>query len=307
MILGVTASDVSDHKPSFANYGKSCIDVSAPGKRILSTTNYDPATGAPAPNAYAYASGTSMAVPYVVGQAALLKAMFPESTNQQLRDRIVASADNIDNLNSTQCQGACQGLLGAGRINVERSFNEEISGPDIREGDLVRVSETNLLYYISGAKRHPVSAFVRTQRFAATPVKSVNLKDIEKFPEGVYAEPEDGTLIKEQTSPTVYYMAKGLRLPVTYQVFLLRRFDFAQVRTLTFTEVNSWVVGSFLAPPEGTLVRTVNNPTVYWVVGGVLHPVNYQFYVARALHIFPLIQVSDPDLTNLPKGDAFIM
>jgi subtilisin family serine protease len=87
MVIGVTAIDVNDQKPSFANYGKSCVDVSAPGKRILSTIGRDPVTRAKAPNSYAYASGTSLAAPYVSGQAALLKAMYPTATNAQIRDR----------------------------------------------------------------------------------------------------------------------------------------------------------------------------------------------------------------------------
>jgi subtilisin family serine protease len=307
MILGVTATDNNDRKPQFANYGKSCIDVSAPGKRILSTTNHDPATGSVAPNAYAYASGTSMAVPYVVAQAALLKSLFPNSTNKQLRDRIISTAKNIDALNTTQCQGACSGLLGAGRIDVAESLAEDIVTLKIEEGDVVRVEQTRQVFYISGGKRHLISDFVRQQRFANSPIVTVDLSDIANFPEGSYAEPLDGTLLKEQASPTVYYMSKGLRLPVTYQVFQMRQFSFIQVNVLSLAEINSWVTGSFLTPPEGALVRTAKNPTVYWVVGNALHPVNATFYRDRGLQVFPVVNISEEDLKNLPKGEAFIL
>jgi hypothetical protein len=101
-------------------------------------------------------------------------------------------------------------------------------------------------------------------------------------------------------------MSKGLRLPVTYQVFLLRGFNFADVHTLSYTEVNSWLLGSFLAPPEGTLLRTGKNPTVYWVVGGVLHPINYNFYLSRGLQVFPVVYVADQDIASFSKGDAYI-
>ncbi len=305
MVLGVTASDNNDLKPNFANYGKACIDVSAPGRRILSTTNHDPATGAPAPDAYAYASGTSMAVPYVVGQAALLKSLFPNSTNRQLRDRIISTADKNDLLNPTQCQGSCTGLLGAGRINVLRSMEQAIL-PVVAEGDLARVQETGAIYYISGGKRRLVSAFVFNQRFANAPVKQVSRFDLDNFPEGPYAEPLDGTLLKTDSDPTVYYMSKGLRLPITFSVFQMYHFKFSDINTLSLSEVNSWVVGSFLTPPEGTLVRTATNPTVYWTVGGVLHPINYGFFVDRALNVFPVLYISEEDLKSFPKGDAYI-
>lgn len=307
MVLGVTATDVTDRKPEFANYGKACIDVSAPGRRILSTTNHDPGTGAPAPNAYAYASGTSLAVPYVVGQAVLLKTLFPSATPAQLRDRIIATATNIDQINPLQCQGSCSGLLGAGRINVSRSMADEILTKEVQEGDLVRVAETGAIYLITGGKRRLVSPFVLSQRFAHEPISEVSSGGLFQFPEGSYAEPLDGTLIKLPNDPTVFYMSKGLRLPVTGQVFAWHRFAFSQVNTLSAAEVNSWLLGSFLPPPEGSLVRTIGSPTVYWVAGGVLHPINFAFYRQRGLEVFPVLYISEQDLLNFPKGDAFLL
>jgi subtilisin family serine protease len=308
MVLGVTASDTNDVKPSFANFGKSCIDVSAPGKRILSTINHDPSTGAAAPDSYAYASGTSMAVPYVVGQAALLRAVFRNATNSQLRDRIITSSDNIDNNNLSQCANAsCRGFLGAGRINVLSSMQENIISVNVKEGDVVQLKENNALYLISGGKRHLISPFVKSQRYATSRVKEVSLSDIEKFPEGNYAEPLDGTLIKMNTETTVYYMSQGLRLPVTYQVFLLRGFKFTDVNVLSYSEVNSWLEGSFLAPPDGSLIRTSKDPTVYWIVDGVLHPINSNFYKQRGLNVFPVIFMSDEDVKGFSKGEPYIL
>ena len=307
MILGVTATDQNDLKPSFANYGKVCVDVAAPGKRILSTINHDPLTGAAAPNAYAYASGTSLAVPFVTGQAALLRAKKPGASNRRIRDVILGTADKIDLLNLSQCAGgSCRELLGAGRINVAKSLASDLSAVQVNEGDIVRVGSGGQYYYISGGKRHPVSQFVLEQRFSKLTPKIIQAADLANFPEGDYAMPTDGTLVKTGDSPVIYYISKGLRLPITYQVFLLRNLDFSKVHTLGYTEVNSWLVGSFLPPPEGTLVRTGKNPTVYWVVGEVLHPVNYNFYLSRGLQIFPVVYVADNDIQSFPKGDPYI-
>lgn len=306
MVVGVTATDVNDLKPDFANFGKACIDVSAPGKRILSTTNHDPATGLPAPDSYAYASGTSLAVPFVSAQAALLRSLYPNASNQQIRDRIISTADPIDNLNLSQCAGhSCAGLLGGGRINVAKSLEQQF--PTINDGDVVQIRDTDTWYLINGGKKQLISPFVRNQRFSGVTPKLASLGELDNFPEGSFAEPLDGTLIKIANEPTVYYMSKGLRLPVTYQVFLMRGFSFNNIFTLSNTEVNSWVLGSFLAPPEGTLVRTGNNPTVYWVVSGVLHPINYNFWVNRGLNIFPVIYVSGGDLNGFSKGDPYIL
>jgi subtilisin family serine protease len=306
MVLGVTASDVNDLKPDFANFGKSCIDVSAPGKRILSTINHDPLNGGSDPDSYAYASGTSLAVPFVSGQAALLHSMFPSASNQQIRNRIIGTADQNDSSNFTQCGGSsCKGLLGAGRINVANSLDKAIAA--IFEGDVVQVEGQTVLYLINGGKRQLITPFVRNQRFSGVVPKLVTQADLDIFPEGPFAEPLDGTLIKADNSGTVYFMSKGLRLPVTFQVFQLYGLNFKSVVTLSASEVNAWIAGSFLTPPEGSLVRTPKNPTVYWVVNKTLHPINFGFYTQRGLNIFPVIYVSDEDMRGFSKGDAYIL
>lgn len=305
MVLGVTATDQHDLKPSFANYGKSCVDVSAPGKRILSTINYDPASGAFSPNSYAYASGTSLAVPYVSAQAALLKSYYPTATNAQIRDRIISSADKIDQLNLSQCGGgSCASYLGGGRINVLQSLQEKFV--TIADGDVVKLADSDEWYLINGGKRQLISSFVRRQRYTGVTPITINTIELNNFPEGSYAPPVDGTLVKVPNNPAIYYIEKGVRLPVTYQVFLSRGLSFDNVAVLPDTEVNSWIVGSFLAPPEGTLVKSASNPTVYWVLNQTLHAVNAGFYEHRGLGIFPIMIMSAQDINGFAKGESFI-
>src|SRR5439155_11725125 len=67
-VIAVAATDSSDAKALFSNYGKKSVDLGAPGVNILSTIRG---------NTYAYFDGTSMATPHVTGSAALVKAAFP--------------------------------------------------------------------------------------------------------------------------------------------------------------------------------------------------------------------------------------
>ncbi|RPD51193.1 S8 family peptidase [Paracnuella aquatica] len=69
---------------SFSNWGKSEVDVFAPGVRIYSTV--------PGGTTYGNAQGTSMASPVVAGVAALIKSYYPNLTPQQLKYVIEASA-----------------------------------------------------------------------------------------------------------------------------------------------------------------------------------------------------------------------
>lgn len=307
MIIGVAASDQNDLKAGFSNYGKNCIDVTAPGKRVLSTINYDPLTRKYSPNSYAYASGTSLAAPLVVGQAALIKALYPASTNLQIRDRIISTADNIDNLNLSQCGGGmCKGFLGSGRINVVKSIEAQIANNGPVEGEVVRASDTGSIYQISGGQKRLVSGFVQDQLFSNAVIRKVFPQELAAFPEGPYVTPADGTLIKQDSSPTVYIIKNGKKMPITYQVFTQRNLNFADVKTLSRDEVESWVTTSFYPPAEGSLVKTKNNPTVYWVLNGSLRPVNKQYYIDIGLKIFPIFVINEKDMVNYSKGEALI-
>ena len=67
-ILCVAATDDNDGLASFSNYGRTSVDIAAPGVSIYSTYRCD---------GYAWMSGTSMATPEVSGAAALVLAKFP--------------------------------------------------------------------------------------------------------------------------------------------------------------------------------------------------------------------------------------
>ena len=82
-VIGVAASDGSDNKASFSNFG-SGVDVAAPGVNILSTDYV---------GGYAFFSGTSMASPHVVGQAALIWTTANNTGNNAIVNRIFQTAN----------------------------------------------------------------------------------------------------------------------------------------------------------------------------------------------------------------------
>jgi subtilisin family serine protease len=89
-IIAVTATQPDDNITAFSNFGKLSVDVGAPGLGIYSTTPKHAEFG----NAdYFYASGTSMATPFVTGLAALILAYKPTLTNLEVRSIIFSSAE----------------------------------------------------------------------------------------------------------------------------------------------------------------------------------------------------------------------
>ncbi len=116
-VLSVGNVTIDDLKSFSSNYGIRNCDIMAPGSLILSTFR---------PNSYNYLTGTSMSSPMVAGAAALVKALHPSYSPQQLIEQLRSTADDIDSLNPQYA-----GKLGAGRLNIYRALSEN-DKPGIR-------------------------------------------------------------------------------------------------------------------------------------------------------------------------------
>ena len=95
-VISVGAFDEDHRRASFSNYG-SWVDISAPGNVIMSSylmSECGGSSGIPGDSGcYNWLSGTSMATPHVSGAAALVWSRGDVSTNQQVVDIILNSAD----------------------------------------------------------------------------------------------------------------------------------------------------------------------------------------------------------------------
>ena len=104
-IIAVAASNRKDKLPSWSNYGRTSVDVAAPGASIRSTIPN---------NRYTSWGGTSMASPQVAGLAALIKSYDSSLDFQQIKEIILSNGDK-----KTSFQGK---LLSEKRINAYNSL-----------------------------------------------------------------------------------------------------------------------------------------------------------------------------------------
>ncbi len=103
-IISVAATTSTDGLASFSNYGKSSVDLGAPGVNILSTL----------PNgSYAYYSGTSMATPHVAGAAMLVLSRCNLNT-AALKSVLLSTVDPVAALANITVTG--------GRLNVNTAI-----------------------------------------------------------------------------------------------------------------------------------------------------------------------------------------
>jgi serine protease len=111
-IVSVAATDRNDNLASFSNFGRTSVDIAAPGVAILSTLPG---------NRYGNYSGTSMATPYVAGAMALVWDAHPTWTYKQVIDAVLNTADKVSSLTGKVATG--------GRLDVGKAIQYGTTTP----------------------------------------------------------------------------------------------------------------------------------------------------------------------------------
>jgi subtilisin family serine protease/subtilase family serine protease len=130
-VISVAAFDADHQRASFSNYG-SWVDLSAPGDIIMSTYPLSTCGGSTIPGdtgCYAWLSGTSMATPHVSGAAALVWSRSDVTSNSQVVDILLHSADR---------QGVAAVALDSwtihGGLNLHDAVTYSTTNPTARAG-----------------------------------------------------------------------------------------------------------------------------------------------------------------------------
>jgi len=104
-VITVAASTSSDTLADFSNFGRSTVDLAAPGENVFSTWKG---------SSYRSGDGTSYAGPLVAGAAALLLSVNPDLTVDELKAAIYGSVDQPASMRGR--------LVTNGRLNVARAL-----------------------------------------------------------------------------------------------------------------------------------------------------------------------------------------
>ena len=135
-ILTVASINRDGDLSSFSNYGTSSVDVTAPGEGILSTLPGDQ---------YGQMSGTSMAAPFVSGEAALVYSIFENLSTNKVKERIINTSNIIESNTDKIYKGNLIDCLLAVSSNSNISlFSSSPSG--------ISFSRPSTAYKIAGTK-----------------------------------------------------------------------------------------------------------------------------------------------------------
>ncbi|MBI2012284.1 S8 family serine peptidase [Candidatus Daviesbacteria bacterium] len=119
-VVSVAATDHNDQLASFSNYGASSVDLAAPGVSIYSTVPTGSCSLCSS-SGYRYLNGTSMATPHVAGVAALLWSTNSGSSNQDIKNKLLASTTKLPSLQNK--------VLSAGRLSASNLFEDDSIAP----------------------------------------------------------------------------------------------------------------------------------------------------------------------------------
>jgi subtilisin family serine protease len=132
-VISVAATDAGDFIAYFSNYGRTSVDIGAPGVDIYSTL---PTAMTPGmvnqglePN-YGMLSGTSMAAPHVSGVLALLASANPGLSPAEAIAQVMKTADKVPSLATRSVSG--------GRVNAAAALGvvrEDTTPPSILSND----------------------------------------------------------------------------------------------------------------------------------------------------------------------------
>ena len=127
-VFGVAAVDRYKELTSFSNYGKNCIDISAPGTGFYSTVFHDSSDSRFSKYYDSGWSGTSAAAPIISATAALIKMNYPELRPDAIYRILSSSTSELKTNNPLNYKELGSGLIDIGNAlnKAEEYINQEI-------------------------------------------------------------------------------------------------------------------------------------------------------------------------------------
>ncbi|MEJ0020979.1 MAG: hypothetical protein WDN47_00160 [Candidatus Doudnabacteria bacterium] len=172
------------------------------------------------------------------------------------------------------------------------------------DGTLIKGSTDATIFLVQDSDKHPISAPVFTQhKYSFAKVITLPQAEVDSYEAGSYVTPLNGTLIKGQTDATIYIIDDELKRPISADIFKVLKLSTKKIMKLSDAEVTSIPLGPYLTPPEKTAFKTKTDPTIWWYKDNLKHSVSAFVFKQRGVKNFPLLTLSDTEVTSIPTGD----
>jgi hypothetical protein len=173
---------------------------------------------------------------------------------------------------------------------------------------LVRDEDGNIYLLVDDAMRHieSMEAF-RSIGFSEAELIDITAREVSAYTEGApittATQDPSGRIVKT-ASGAMFLLRDGTRQQILDSAILTANYPNATVDVAAPGEIEQYREGSFLKLPDGTLVRSMENPTVYVVADGLRHAIDSEQTFNDYGYAWKNIVFVSDDVLNLHKVGA---
>jgi hypothetical protein len=174
------------------------------------------------------------------------------------------------------------------------------------DGTLIKGDVNGAVFLVQDTKKRPISypVFIQ-QKFSFANVITIPQAEIDSYDQGAFVTPVNGTLIVGETDGTVYLIDSDLKRPVSYEVFVARKFSFGKIMKLSDMEVKAFPSGAFVYPPDQVAINQKGDTGIYWFRDGQKRYISAFVYKQRGVSSFPHISLGADEFNGIPTGTPF--
>ncbi len=174
------------------------------------------------------------------------------------------------------------------------------------DGTLLKGDKNSAVYLIQDTKKRAISGPVFAQRqFSFANVVTVPQAEVDSYDQGGAITPLNGTLISGEKDLTVYLIDGDLKRPISYEVFVARKFSFKNVMKLDDLEVSNMPSGGFVYPPDQVAIKLKGDTGIYWFRDNQKRPVSAFVYEQRGVSTFPHMELGADEINSIPTSTQF--
>ncbi len=213
-----------------------------------------------------------------------------QNGNKQLVPAFVALARNLD----------LSKKISVSPNEFDSYPTDIILGPN--DNTVVKDEQGKYYVFISNIK-HPASNFVITQRgLNPQTFIAITSTDSALFSAGSVLPPKDGTIIKGTKDAGIYLAENGKIKLFSEVVFKQRKISAKKIVTVPDEEISSYEKQGFVPPLDQSLVKSADNPSVYFVENGLKRPVLAEVFKNRGFSARSISTLSKEEILALPIG-----
>lgn len=159
------------------------------------------------------------------------------------------------------------------------------------------------VFIIQSGKKRPISYPIFVQRnYSFAKVVTLPQAEVSAYEMGTFLPPLNGSLLIGETDPTVYVIEGDFKRPITYDIFVARKYSFAKLMKLYDSEVVAFQTGPMMYPPDQVQVQLKGDAGIYWFKDGMKRYVSAFVFKQRGVGNFPMVKIGLDEFNAIPTG-----